>query len=188
MKTTRPKRIGKWRVPSECIACGAEDSYVKGQTKTEKVCHGEAFRVAHAHWKCTQCGMGILGPKEAAEAVRAAVVAYQQAHGLLTAAELRKARTIMEWSQSELVERTSLGIATIKRLESGMTVQTDANDVLLRRVLGISTSADLRFVIRNKACVQSPTPESRVYPQPVFHLRTGRNPDRKNAEEEILAC
>jgi YgiT-type zinc finger domain-containing protein len=93
MKTTRTKRIGNWQMPPECVACGAEDSYVKARTTTEKVCHGETFRVEHAHWKCEQCGTGILGPEEANEAVRATVSAYRSKHGLLTPEDLRNARS-----------------------------------------------------------------------------------------------
>lgn len=188
MKTTRTKRIGKWHLPPECVACGAEDSFVKARTTTEKVCHGEAFRVEHAHWKCKHCGVGILGSEEAEEAARATVAAYQQAHGLLTAAELKNARQVAGWSQLDLAERTSLGIATIKRLEGGTTVQTEANDQLLRRVLVIADSPELKFVVRNRECVQSPIPDCRAEPHTVFHLTVERTPDWTCLEEETLAC
>lgn len=188
MKTTRTKRIGKWHLPSECVACGAEDSYLKAQTTTEKVCHGESFRVEHAHWKCEQCGVGILGPEEAEEAARATVAAYQHAHSLLTAADLKNARKVAGWTQSDLVERTSLGIATIKRLESGTTVQTEANDQLLRKVLRIANAPEIKFVLRNWECVRSPIPDSKADPHTVFHLQVERTPDLKCLEEENLAC
>jgi putative zinc finger/helix-turn-helix YgiT family protein len=188
MKTTRTKRIGKWHLLPECVACGAEDSYKKARTTTEKVCHGEAFRVEHAHWKCKNCGVGILGPEEAEEAARATVAAYQQAHGLLTATELKNARSVAGWSQSDLAERTSLGIATIKRLETGTTVQTEANDQLLRRVLGITNTSELEFVVRNRECVKSPIPDYRAEPHAVFHLPVERMPDLAGLEEETLAC
>ena len=188
MKTTRTKKIGKWHLPSECVACGAEDSYVKARTTTEKVCHGEAFRVEHAHWKCSQCSVGILGPQEAEEAARATVAAYQRANGLLTAADLQNARKVAGWSQSDLAERTSLGIATIKRLEAGMTVQTGANDELLRRVLGIANSAELAFVICKRECVRSLIPDSKTDPHPVFHLTVEKKPDWESWEQETLAC
>ena len=188
MKTTRTKRIGKWHLPPECVACGAEDSYVRARTATEKVCHGETFRVEHAHWKCEQCGMGILGPEEANEAVRATVSAYRSKHGLLTPEDLKNARSVAGWSQSDLAKRTSLGIATIKRLETGTTVQTEANDQLLRRVLRIANSPEIEFVVSNRACVQSPIPDCKTDPCTVFHLQVERSPDWTCLEEETLAC
>lgn len=188
MKTTRKKRIGKWHLPPECVACGIEDSYIKARTTTEKVCHGEAFRVEHAHWKCSHCGVGVLGPEEAQEAARAAVAAYQQAHGLLTAADLKNARKVAGWSQSDVAVRTSLGIATIKRLEAGTTVQTQANDQLLRNVLRVASSSEIEFVVRNRESVQSPIPDSKTDPHVVFHLPVERTPDWTCSEEETLAC
>jgi len=175
-------------LPAECAACGAEHSYVKARTTTEKVCHGEAFQVKHAHWKCAQCSVGILGPEEAGEAALAAVVAYQQAHGLLTATDLKNARKATEWSQSDLAERTSLGIATIKRLEAGTTVQTEANDQLLRRVLRIANSPEIEFVVRNREHVQSLIPDCRTNPHTVFHLPQENTPDWTCLEEDTLAC
>ncbi len=64
------------------------------------------------------------------------------------------------WSQSDVAARTSLGIATIKRLEAGTTVQTLANDQLLRNVLRVASSSEIEFVVRNKECVQSPAPRA----------------------------
>lgn len=122
MKTKRTKRIGSWSLPEECVACGARGAYERGRIRTEKVFRGEAFSVEHGHWRCGKCGVGILGPEEADEAMHAAVAAFQQSHGLLTAAKLKNARAVECLSQADLAERTSLGIATIKHLEAGMTV------------------------------------------------------------------
>jgi putative zinc finger/helix-turn-helix YgiT family protein len=188
MKTTRTKRIGKWHLPPECIACGAEDAHVKARTTTEKVCHGEIFQVEHAHWKCQQCGVGVLGPDEAAEVGHATVAAYQRAHGLLTAADLINARRVTHWSQSDLAERTSLGVATIKRLESGTTVQTEANDQLLRRVLGIANSSEVVFVVCNREHVHAPTSAHKSNPRTIFHPQGKRIHDWTLTEEETLAC
>ena len=187
MKTNQVKKIGDWRLPPKCIACGAAGSYVRGRISTEKVCHGETFLVEHAHWKCKQCGMGILGPDEANEAVRATVSAYRSKHGLLTPEDLKNARSVAGWSQLDLAERTSLGIATIKRLETGTTVQTEANDQLLRRVLGIANSPEIKFVVRNRECVHSPIPDCKTDPHTVFHPPEERTPDW-TCLEETLAC
>jgi hypothetical protein len=132
--------------------------------------------------------MGILGPEEADEAVRATVSAFRSKHGLLTPEDLKNARQVAGWSQSDLAERTSLGIATIKRLEGGTTVQTEANDQLLRRVLGIANSPELEFVVRNRESVRSPIPDHTAEPHTVFHLTVEKVPDLAGLEEETLAC
>ena len=147
MKTTLLKKIGKWTLPEECIACGAEDSYVRELTHSEKTLRGEAFTVEHHHWKCDACGVGVLGDEEMDEAMRATVAAYQKAHGLLTAADIRDARHLMKWSQDTLAARSGLGIATIKRLELGIGVQTEANDALLRSTLGTSVDGTCVYVL-----------------------------------------
>lgn len=147
MKTPQIRKIGKWTLPDECIACGAEDSYVRELTSTEKCLRGETFTVQHHHWKCSACGVGILGDAEMDEAMHATVAAYQQAHGLLTASELLAARSRMKWTQETLAAKSGLGVATIKRLELGSVVQTQANDALLRATLGPATLGATVFFV-----------------------------------------
>lgn len=94
--------------------------------------------------------MAVLGDAEMDEAMRATVAAYQQAHDLLTAKEIRTARERMKWSQSQLADRTGLGIATIKRLELGGVVQTEANDECLRDILGSALNGAFVFMHTEK--------------------------------------
>jgi hypothetical protein len=61
------------------VACGAEDSYVRALTRTQKDFRGETFSVEHHHWKCRECGVTVLGDAEMDEAMRATVAAYQSA-------------------------------------------------------------------------------------------------------------
>ena len=145
MKTDPKKRIANPSPPTdECVACGAEGAYVHATTETRKDFRRETFTVKHHHWKCAQCGVAVLGDAEMDEVMRATVSAYQVAHGLLTADEVRAARKRLKWSQQWLTERCGLGAATIKRLELGTAVQTEANDVCLRDALG--TALDGCFV------------------------------------------
>jgi hypothetical protein len=65
----------------ECVACGAEDSYARALTRTQKDFRGESFAVKHHHWKCSACGVAVLGDVEMDEVMRATVAAYQHAHG-----------------------------------------------------------------------------------------------------------
>lgn len=147
MKTNRTKEIADPAPPTdECVACGAEHAYVRALTTTRKDFRGETFSVEHHHWKCRECGVAVLGDAEMDEAMRATVAAYQHAHGLLTAAEIREARDRMKWSQSQLAERSGLGIATIKRLELGGVVQTEANDECLRDTLGSALDGAFVFM------------------------------------------
>jgi hypothetical protein len=56
--------MNAWTLPDECIACGAENSYVRELTKSEKSFHSNIFMVEHHHWKCNACGVGVLGDVE----------------------------------------------------------------------------------------------------------------------------
>ena len=64
--------------------------------------------------------------------------------------EVRAARRPLKWSQQQLADRSGLGIATIKRLELGTAVQTEANDECLRKALG--TALDGGFVFMRTVC------------------------------------
>ncbi len=147
MKTNRRKETAKPTPPTdECVACGVEDSYVRALTHTHKDFRSETFAVQHHHWKCSECGVAVLGDAEMDEAMRTTVAAYQHAHELLTATEIRDARERMKWSQSQMAERTGLGIATIERLELGGVVQTKTNDECLRDVLGSALNGAFVFM------------------------------------------
>ena len=157
MKTIPAEKIGSWKLPEECIACGAENSYRRQLTCSDKILRRETFNVKHHHWVCTACSTGILGDAEMDEAMRAAVAAYQRAHGLLTAQEIQTARKNKQWSQEALAQRSSLGIATIKRLESGGIIQTKSNDQALRRTLNPSPlNTDFVYIKVSFTAVPSP--------------------------------
>jgi len=56
---------------------------------------------------------------------------------LLTAAQIRGARGLLDWSQQKLAEATKLSVQTIKRMEGakGPEGSTEANVDAVRRVL-----------------------------------------------------
>ena len=135
MKTLPKREIGEWKLPEECIACDAVDSYAQVQVETEKDIRGETFKVTHMSWRCQSCGQGVLSPEQADDAMRAVVAAYQTAHNLLTASEMVKMRKKMKLSQKQLADQSELGIASIKRWESGLVLQTPSNDAVLRSAL-----------------------------------------------------
>ncbi len=132
---TQTRKIAEWQVPEECVACGAEHSLLRGLATTEKEFRGETFPVEHHEWKCKTCGVAVLGDAEIDEALKATLEAYQAAHELLTGAQVREARARRGWTQEILAAKTGLGVATIKRLELGSTVQTKVNDDALQTAL-----------------------------------------------------
>ena len=131
MKINRKRKIANWKPPTECVACGSEAGFAHKLVHSAKVVHGETFGVSHHGYECNDCGFTFLGPDEMHEAVSAAVAAYQKQHELLTAQEVRDLRKKMKWSQNDLARYSGLGIATIKRLELGCTVQTKNNNAAL---------------------------------------------------------
>lgn len=56
---------------------------------------------------------------------------------MLTAAQIRAARALIDWSQKKLAERSKLSVPTIKRMEGAMGPErsTEANVDAVRRAL-----------------------------------------------------
>ena len=78
----------------------------------------------------------------AAENQKALSDAYRKAARLLTGVELVEGRKRLKWSQEDLAKAANVGIASIKRWETGQ-IQTKAmDDVLRRALLGGATCAD----------------------------------------------
>ncbi len=75
-----------------------------------------------------------MSPKQATDAVKRAVAVFQVKHGLLTAEKIREGRRNKGLSVSELADEAVLGVATIKRLEAGTTVQRSGTNTLLLTV------------------------------------------------------
>lgn len=56
---------------------------------------------------------------------------------MLTAAQIRAARALLDWSQKQLAEKSKLSVPTIKRMEGAMGPErsTEANVDAVRRAL-----------------------------------------------------
>lgn len=104
--------------------------------------------VGHHSWRCKGCSKGTLRKEEVNEVLRATVRAYQIAHELLTADEIRNSREALHWSQQKLADETRLGSATIKRLEGGGVIQTPANDYAIREALSGVCEYDHVFTLK----------------------------------------
>lgn len=98
------------------------------QFKEVDVCY-----VATLH-RCVDCGLELADVEEAATMQERLADAYRQAVGLLTSEEIRRLRQEKGLSQQALADALEVGIASIKRWETGV-VQSKSMDVLLRNFL-----------------------------------------------------
>jgi putative zinc finger/helix-turn-helix YgiT family protein len=84
--------------------------------------------------RCVDCGLELADVEEAATMQERMADAYRQATGLLTSEEIRRLRQGKGMSQQALADALDVGIASIKRWETGV-VQSKSMDVLLRNFL-----------------------------------------------------
>lgn len=168
MKTNRtipkPPRRGNrgWVAPSECLACGKEGALSERLVPTVQIIRGEEIRCDVTKWVCSACEAAFMSPKQATESVKFAVEAYQQKHELLTAANIREARERLGISVFELASEANIGVATVKRLEAGTTVQRTGTNTLLSTILGEGGELpDYKIFLEctdfAMACVPAPT-------------------------------
>ncbi len=85
-------------------------------------------------WVCMGCNAAFMSPAQASDAVKRAISIFQMKHGLLTADQIRAGRKSKGLTVSELADASDLGVATIKRLEAGTTVQRASTNKLLLTV------------------------------------------------------
>jgi len=86
------------------------------------------------HYVCLECGVKADDIALAAETQRKISDAYRRAVNLLTGEEIAKGRKKLKWSQEQLAKAMNVGIASVKRWETGQ-IQTKPMDDILRRVL-----------------------------------------------------
>lgn len=90
---------------------------------------------------CAQCGLEAGSVQSAGDVQRAIADAYRTKTGLLTGQEIRSLRKARGLTQRQLAETVNIGIASIKRWETGM-IQTKSMDQVLRRQLQCSIRSD----------------------------------------------
>ena len=83
---------------------------------------------------CAQCGLEAGSVQSAGDVQRAIADAYRTKAGLLTGQEIRSLREDRGLTQRQLAEVMNIGIASIKRWETGM-IQTKSMDHALRMQL-----------------------------------------------------
>ena len=105
---------------------------------SEQLLKQEVVIQGRSHWcpvprtVCSACGVNFSTVSQANKAIELGVAAFQAENNLLTAAAIKEKREELELTQRQLADRANVGIASVKRWESGRQVQTAANDQALR--------------------------------------------------------
>lgn len=119
---TPKRRLGQWKAPEVCLGCERADSIRAAMLPTSQIIQGEEIHCKTEKWQCSACGAEWMSPAQATASVVTAVEAYQQKHEMLSSADVRSKREILNWTQEDLANESGVSIATIKRLESGVHV------------------------------------------------------------------
>lgn len=85
-------------------------------------------------YQCDECGLELAGVEEAATMQERLADAYRQTVGLLGSEDIRRLRQDRGLSQQALADALDVGIASIKRWETGV-IQSKSMDTLLRKFL-----------------------------------------------------
>ena len=111
---------------------------LKSLTK-ELPIRGKRIKFRAQHYVCPECGIEADDLGLAAKNQKALSDAYRSAVKLLTGEQIIEARKKMGWTQERLARAANVGVASIKRWETGQ-IQTKAMDDILRRVLAGGTN------------------------------------------------
>jgi putative zinc finger/helix-turn-helix YgiT family protein len=95
---------------------------------------GRQIKYRAQHFVCPECGIEADDLNIAAANQKALSDAYRSAAKLLTGEQIIEGRKKKDWTQEDLAKAANVGIASIKRWETGQ-IQTKAMDDVLRRAL-----------------------------------------------------
>lgn len=132
---TPKRRLGQWKAPEVCLGCDRADSIGTAILPTSQVIQGEEIHCKTEKWHCTACGAEWMSPAQATASVLAVVETYQRKHDMLSGADVRSKRAVLDWTQEDLATQSGVGIATIKRLESGVHVLSKLPNVTIFNTL-----------------------------------------------------
>jgi putative zinc finger/helix-turn-helix YgiT family protein len=104
---------------------------------------GERVKFRAQHFVCPECGIEADDLNLAAANQKALSDAFQRAAKLLTGEQIVEGRKKLKWNQEDLAKAANVGIASIKRWETGQ-IQTRAMDDVLRRALSGDTPTNPR--------------------------------------------
>ena len=113
----------------DCPQCGVPTQVVEVEKQTRF--RDVDIRYAAVVHRCAECGLELAGIDAAGTMQERMADAYRQATGLLSGAEIRELRQKLGLSQQALADALNIGVASIKRWETGV-IQTKGMDTLLR--------------------------------------------------------
>lgn len=119
-------------------------------TKTEKtmIFKGIDITFEARAYVCSECGLE-AGTVETASSVQRAIAdTYRRKKNFLISEEIRSLRQIRGLSQQDLADKMKVGVASIKRWETGL-IQSASMDRLLRTILQCECPADVYSGNRN---------------------------------------
>lgn len=132
---------------------------------------GEHFNIAMQGFKCEQCGYGTIHGRDSALFSRRLADAFRSRHGLLTSDEIKGARTRIGMSQGEFAVYLRVGVASVKRWESGQ-VQDEAMNELIRLKTDLWAAEQNVVVVKSALMTTEPTFE--VAPPLPNQISSGR--------------
>lgn len=151
---THRRNVREQKLAEECPDCGKKADWQAVSRVLPQEFRGHALKVETACQECSHCGFRLLTDAQVDSLRKSTLKAYQEEVELLTGEEITEARKRMGWSQAELAARTDLGIASIKRWELGLMVQTEANDAALRRALAPALDGGFQFLCLHMGVIQ----------------------------------
>jgi len=114
--------------PRTCLGCDRKGTYAVKMRPTVQEIQGEEITFDTEKYHCDACGAEWLSPKQGTDAVHTAVTIFLTKHGMLTGPGCEQRRKNLGWTQQDLADAAKVGIATIKRLESGVHILTHPNN------------------------------------------------------------
>jgi putative zinc finger/helix-turn-helix YgiT family protein len=112
------------------------------RTEEKMKFRGVGIHIPVEQYSCPVCGIKAGTIRQSSTIQKAISDAYRNAMNLITGKEIVEGRKKMNLSQEALAKRMSVGIASIKRWESG-TIQSKSMDWALRMALRGETSGDV---------------------------------------------
>lgn len=101
----------------KCIKCGKDMERAVDAIPGEY--GGEKVTVRTKLMRCKGCGYKTVHASQIDAYAAAVADAYRKKHGRLTSAQIREARRRMKLSQDQFAKHLGVGIASVKRWETG---------------------------------------------------------------------
>src|SRR4051812_11360949 len=101
----------------KCLHCGSDMK--PGLVALDGEYRGQQVRVEMQGVRCVECGYSTIRGRDMDEFGRRVKDAYKQHERLLDAAVIREARQQMGATQKSFAEYLDVGIASVKRIETG---------------------------------------------------------------------